>query len=121
MFAKRFFYSCAGLLCLALAYHLGASNATAKQPSNLEGPAMEWFAGPGPGTLIASGVVGRQFYQFAPYEGYPPPITAPIPGTDPIVATNPLQRSVMLANGDLYAWGVAGAAWTKAGNLFGTP
>lgn len=28
--AKRFFYTCAGILCLALAYHLGASNATAQ-------------------------------------------------------------------------------------------
>ena len=28
--AKRFFYICAGLLCLALAYHLGARNATAQ-------------------------------------------------------------------------------------------
>ena len=30
MFAKRFFYVCAGLLCLALAYHLGATNAAAQ-------------------------------------------------------------------------------------------
>ena len=30
MFAKRFFYVCAGLLCLALAYHLGARNAGAQ-------------------------------------------------------------------------------------------
>lgn len=28
--AKRFFFICAGILCLALAYHLGASNATAQ-------------------------------------------------------------------------------------------
>jgi len=28
--AKRFFYACAGILCLALAYHLGATNATAQ-------------------------------------------------------------------------------------------
>ena len=28
--AKRFFYICAGILCLALAYHLGATNATAQ-------------------------------------------------------------------------------------------
>jgi hypothetical protein len=32
MFAKRFFYVCAGLLCLAITYHLGARNATAKPP-----------------------------------------------------------------------------------------
>ena len=32
--AKRFFYVCAGLLCLALAYHLGASSATAQAAGN---------------------------------------------------------------------------------------
>src|SRR5262249_25723708 len=30
MVAKRFFYICAGLLCLALAYHAGANNAGAQ-------------------------------------------------------------------------------------------
>jgi hypothetical protein len=30
---KRFFYACAGILCLALAYHLGASRATAQGTS----------------------------------------------------------------------------------------
>ena len=34
MFAKRFFYVCAGLLCLALAYHLGAKSAGAQAPGN---------------------------------------------------------------------------------------
>ena len=30
--AKRFFFVCAGILCLAFAYHLGATNATAQAP-----------------------------------------------------------------------------------------
>ena len=34
MVAKRFFYVCAGLLCLALAYHSGARNAAAQGPGN---------------------------------------------------------------------------------------
>ena len=34
MLAKRFFYVCAGLLCLALSYHFGALNATAQAPGN---------------------------------------------------------------------------------------
>ena len=29
MFAKCFVFTCAGFLCLALTYHLGASSATA--------------------------------------------------------------------------------------------
>ena len=32
MVAKRFFYVCAGLLCLTVAYHLGARNAGAQLP-----------------------------------------------------------------------------------------
>jgi hypothetical protein len=34
--AKRFFYVCAGLLCLALVYHLGARTATAQAPGNAD-------------------------------------------------------------------------------------
>lgn len=34
MFAKRFFFVCAGLLCLAIAYHLGARSAGAQTPGN---------------------------------------------------------------------------------------
>lgn len=34
MLAKRFFYVCAGFLCLALSYHLGARNAGAQAPGN---------------------------------------------------------------------------------------
>lgn len=32
--AKKFFYVCGGLLMLALAYHLGATTATAQAPGN---------------------------------------------------------------------------------------
>ena len=32
--ARTFFYVCAGLLCLAVAYHLGATSATAQAPGN---------------------------------------------------------------------------------------
>ena len=31
--AKRFVYVCAGILCLAFAYHLGATRATAQTPA----------------------------------------------------------------------------------------
>jgi len=34
MVAKRFFYICAGILCLALAYHFGAQSATAQGGGN---------------------------------------------------------------------------------------
>jgi hypothetical protein len=32
--ARAFFFVCAGLLCLALAYHLGATNVRAQAPGN---------------------------------------------------------------------------------------
>lgn len=34
MLAKRFFFVSAGVLCLALAYHFGATSATAQAPGN---------------------------------------------------------------------------------------
>jgi len=37
MLAKRFFYVCAGLLCLSLAYHLGARSATAQAGASVSG------------------------------------------------------------------------------------
>jgi hypothetical protein len=40
MVAKRFFYVCAGILCLALAYHLGVQSATAQVGSTVNGFAM---------------------------------------------------------------------------------
>ena len=38
--AKRFFYVCAGILCLAAAYNLGARSATAQQGSAVSGIAV---------------------------------------------------------------------------------
>jgi hypothetical protein len=32
--ARKFFFVCAGLLCLAIAYHPGATSATAQAPGN---------------------------------------------------------------------------------------
>jgi hypothetical protein len=40
MFAKRFFYACAGLLCLAVAYHLGAARAGAQSVVTYQETAM---------------------------------------------------------------------------------
>jgi hypothetical protein len=42
MDAKRFFYACAGLLCLALAFHLGATTATAQKAATPEVAAAYW-------------------------------------------------------------------------------
>ena len=49
MLAKRFFYVCAGLLCLALAYHFGAVNATAQAPGN---PIVAAYATPSSANVV---------------------------------------------------------------------
>jgi hypothetical protein len=54
MIAKRFFYVSAGLLCLALAYHLGARSATAQAPGN---PVVEIFERNFTGVVTANGDV----------------------------------------------------------------
>ena len=40
--AKRFMYVCAGLLMLALSYHLGARSAGAQAGATIDGPAIAW-------------------------------------------------------------------------------
>jgi len=42
MLAKQFFCVCAGILCLALAYHLGAVSATAQAGSTVSGFAVQY-------------------------------------------------------------------------------
>ena len=56
MFLKRVFYASASILTLALAYHLGASTATAQAPSN---PVVAVFMGSGDnlGVVTANGDV----------------------------------------------------------------
>ena len=44
MFAKRSFNVCAGLLCLAAAYHLGARSAGAQAGVTLEGAEIQSMA-----------------------------------------------------------------------------
>ena len=94
MVAKRFFHVCAGILCLALAYHLGAQNATAQAPGNpvvaaepnmvytangdayyrssSSGPVFSWafvgnvFGGPTPATQETWGGVKARYRQSAP-------------------------------------------------------
>jgi hypothetical protein len=115
MVAKRFFYVCAGLLCLALAYHLGAMSATA-QSGVLDASEVSYSYGTIPGV-----VVNRMMYEA---HGNPPdPFTlsltasAPVPGTSPIVAMDAVGRGVILANGDYYLWHDGG--WDLRGNMVG--
>ena len=60
--ARTFFYVCAGLLCLALAYHFGAVNATAQAPGNPLVSIAPYPGGGPSGTLIAASANGDVFY-----------------------------------------------------------
>lgn len=52
--ARAFFFVSAGLLCLALAYHLGATSATAQAPGNPVVAAMPLACGSIDGAVITS-------------------------------------------------------------------
>jgi hypothetical protein len=51
---KRFFYASASILMLAIAYHLGATTATAQVPGNPIVAAFAW-ANPYPAVITANG------------------------------------------------------------------
>ena len=115
MLAKRFFYVCAGILCLALAYHLGAVSATAQSGASVEGASIESFqlnAFP-----RATACVNR-LWRWMEENGAPRVNLVPVPGTERIVATDP-YGSVMLENGDWLQFD--GSSWVLVGNLVGAP
>jgi hypothetical protein len=111
--SKRFFYICAGILCLTVAYEIGAVNAVAQGPLRVDGATIQELSG---GGVRASGVVDRKFY-YIQDNGVVHPYTTPIPGKDRIVATNPGYAAVMLENGDWLQWN--GTDWARIGNLVG--
>lgn len=87
MDAKRFFYVCAGLLCLALAYHLGARSAAAIG-NGIAGPEIRGENDQIDVTLSVNRFVsGFHRYVSSGYVALSPP-NGPVPGTDDIVATH---------------------------------
>lgn len=109
--AKRFFYVCAGLLCLALTYHLGARRSSAQAGLGIEGGNL--------GTWNTC-AVGRTFY----YQVGGLFVPEPIPGTDRVVATGGAPVRVMLENGDVYVYPgdpSGGSSWQFVGNMIGSP
>jgi hypothetical protein len=112
--SKRIFYLCGAILCLAVAYHLGAVQAVAQSPVRVEAVSIQNVSG---GGLRASGVVNRKFYYVQ--DGIVHPYAEPIPGKDRIVASDPGFITVVLENGDWLQWN--GGQWVKIGNLVGSP
>jgi hypothetical protein len=102
--ARAFFFVCAGLLCLALAYHLGARSAGAQSGGGVECAAVDGSA------LYA--VINRYVYHRDPGAGdwqirlY---ASEPIPGASRVMACGAYH--VILEDGSLYVWdGVGGGS-----------
>ena len=113
MFAKRFFFVSAGLLCLAAAYHLGSTTATAAKPT---GPVVGDIGSTC--TLEMYAIVLDRTPYIANNTG--PGITAPytlppIPGSSAVVTFDPCTQNAILADGSVYNW--TGTSWLVKGNL----
>jgi hypothetical protein len=112
--AKKFFYVCAGVLMLVLAYQLGASRAIAQA-----GSSQGFSVGQG----VGIGISGRTLYtRWAGGSAEDGPVPVPVPGTSPIVASaaggwNSFE--VILENGDIWGWARGGSSWGYGGNVFG--
>jgi len=126
MVVKRFFFVSAGLLCIVLAYHLGATGVTAAGLP-VEGAQFEFDSG---SNAYLSFSTNRAVYGFtravggSAYAPLPAP-SQPVPGTDDIVATHIRPAGdggdylVVLANGDAYYAPYGSNTWTYDGNLVG--
>jgi len=113
--ARAFFFVCAGIFLLALAFQLGHVTAHAQGGTALEGACIESFelnAFP-----RATVCVNRWFYWMGE-NGTLHQLSVPVPGTLRIVATDPYQ-TVMLESGDWLKF--TGSSWVLVGNLAGGP
>ncbi len=113
--AKRFFYVCAGLLFLALAYHVEAKRATAQEGGLIQVGEVSYFYG-----SLVGVVQGRTIYT-ARVPNDPGPLLVealpPLPGTSPIVAVNGITQAALLENRDVYVR--ENNDWVLKGNMLG--
>ena len=108
--SKRLMHVSIAILCLALAYHLGARNSVAMQENSF----MECTSSDAPYGECA--VIARQLYRM---DGSTPRrVGPPIPGTEGISACSP-SGSVVLSNGDVWIWD--GNGWQLKGSFSGGP
>ena len=109
MFAKRFFHACAGFLCPALAYHVGA-RASGAQTGVIE-------AAEAGGARAA--VINRQFYWVPNGSGPAELLTSiPIPGSSPVLACSASGLEVVLANGEVWGFSTQIGNWRLV-SIFG--
>ncbi len=105
--AKTFLFVCAGLLCLAIAYHLGARSAGAQAPSGVECVNVDG----GRGFAVIGG------YSYMVDDTGVSRIPVPVPGR----AVACLFQTALLDNGQVWTY-AEGEGWTLRGTLpFGSP
>lgn len=109
MLARRFFHVCAGLLCLALAYHVGAQKATAQA-------GIASWAGVG---AWACAIDGEGNLYAMERDGGPTRVWMNPPPAGGVVAVEVADNAayIVRANGDVYRAFVNGP-WALTGNLF---
>jgi len=117
MFAKRFFYVSAGVLCLALVMQLHAGSARA-QAGSLDAAEA--------GTGIYAASAGRTVY-VASQTSIAGPLDfvrsfSPVPGSSPIASVaatgvSSVPVAVVLQDGSVYTATDFGSSWNLAGNL----
>src|SRR5438132_215026 len=106
MVAKRFFYVCAGIFLLAVAYHLGARSATA-QGSLAECVGFDDYSG--------SAIINRELWvalNTSPIR-VEKVLGGPVPGTARVVACG--YKGVVLENGEVYR--NPGGGWEDQGTF----
>ena len=111
--ARKFFFVCAGFLCLVISYQLGYRNAHAQSDGLLSVGVLDtqWSNG-------FATVVGRTLIRASgsPLQFGPP--LPPIPGTASIIAVKGADPIAMLSNGDVWRWD-NGGSWVLMGNMIG--
>ena len=124
--ARKFFYVCAGMLMLALAYHLGASTAHGQGAGSVLDA-----DDPGLGSYVVTSS-GRVYFALYGTNLAPAPRWTPkgtILSVAPIVriqgaGTGPTGIDVVHAfdaDGNFYVSADGGATWVRRGNVFGAP
>ena len=121
MIAKRFFFVCAGLLCLAAAYHLGARSATAQGDVTVS--AVDQDNGIVPDLVATSN--GDVYHGHHGFQGEDPvwTLVGHIPAFGPVESISNLGTDSGVwaydAAGNYYHSSDHGVSWVRRGNVFG--
>jgi len=111
--ARGFFFICAGLLMLSVAYNLGASSAVAQSTPTVFGIDMGGNSG--------MAVMGRTIYWLS--ESGTSSALPSVPGSSPIAAIGAqgLGSSggavAVLQNADVYRFDTVSSSWQRTGNI----